>query len=235
MMEGHAAAGIAVDIFLLFLPIYIIYTKMMWSKRTIQVILVMSIGIFVVVIGIVRLVLIKTLDFYTDSTFKMGTIGIWTNLEGHIGFWCCCFPALQPIIRFVSFKVGIRSKLRSYGNTNQKHYGGRSGTGGAPRTGTHGGANGSRSQTAVTTKNGYVKNGSGVDNSSDADSVRAIVISAKAMEADGDSMEMNAMDMGRKGTIHMRTEVSIQTEQRDPGLKPRRGGPGVANSWMDMD
>lgn len=67
MMEGHAAAGIAVDILLLVLPIYIIYTKMMWSKRTVQVILVMSIGIFVIVVGIVRLVLIKTLDFYTDT------------------------------------------------------------------------------------------------------------------------------------------------------------------------
>lgn len=40
---------------------------MMWSKRTIQVILVMSIGIFVVVIGIIRLYMVKTMDFYTDS------------------------------------------------------------------------------------------------------------------------------------------------------------------------
>lgn len=67
MMEGHAAAGIAIDVLLLILPIYIIYSKMMWSKRLIQVILVMSVGIFVVAIGIIRLVMIKTLDFYTDT------------------------------------------------------------------------------------------------------------------------------------------------------------------------
>lgn len=167
----------------------------------------------------------------------MGSIGIWTNLEGHIGFWCCCFPALQPILRIVSYKLGIRSKIASYGKSDQKYYGARSGTGGAgkgaPRTGTHGGTTGSRSQAAITTKNGYVKNGSGVDKSSDTDSVRAIVISSNM---DGHSMEMNAMDMGRNGgAIHKRTEVSIQTEQLNPGSKPRRGEPGVANSWMDMD
>lgn len=169
----------------------------------------------------------------------MGTIGIFTNLEGQIGFWCCCFPALQPILRVISYKLGIRSLLSSQKPSNQNYYGGRSaggGPGGAPRSGNHGLTNGSRSQAAATTKNGYVKNGSGVDNPSDSDSVQAIVISGKTMEDDRNSMEMNTIDMGRKGgTIHKRTEVSVQSEQLDPGSKPRRGGPGVASSWMDME
>lgn len=65
-MIGHGVAGIVIDIALLILPIYIIYTKMIWSRKTIQVMLVLSIGVFVIVTGIVRLYMIVTLDFTID-------------------------------------------------------------------------------------------------------------------------------------------------------------------------
>lgn len=66
MMVGHAVAGIVIDVALLILPVYIIYTKMIWSRKTIQVMLVLSIGVFVVVTGIVRLIMILTLNFTVD-------------------------------------------------------------------------------------------------------------------------------------------------------------------------
>jgi hypothetical protein len=66
MMIGHGVAGIIIDITLLILPIYIIYTKMIWSRKMLQVMLVLSIGVFVIVTGIVRLYMIITLDFTID-------------------------------------------------------------------------------------------------------------------------------------------------------------------------
>ncbi len=66
MMVGHAVAGIVIDVALLILPVYIIYTKMIWSRKTIQVMLVLSIGVFVIVTGIVRLIMILTLNFTID-------------------------------------------------------------------------------------------------------------------------------------------------------------------------
>lgn len=66
MMVGHAVAGIVIDVALLILPVYIIYTKMIWSRKTVQVMLVLSIGVFVVVTGIVRLIMILTLNFTVD-------------------------------------------------------------------------------------------------------------------------------------------------------------------------
>ncbi|KAK4216902.1 hypothetical protein QBC37DRAFT_415995 [Rhypophila decipiens] len=253
MMRAHGATGIAIDFFLLILPIYIIYSKMMWSRRTIQVILVMSIGTFVVVTGIIRLVLILTIDFYTDTTHKMGTIGVWTNLEGHVGFWCCCFPALQPLVRIISYKLGIRSKLLSGGqsNSNQKYYAsGRSQTGGkGTKPGTHHGASANRRSAQfgasnTITKNGYLKNGSGVDNSSDfdSDSQKGIIIADGAQGGANSDIEMGSLGGGayeKNGSsgagIHKRTEVSIQTETVPPGSKPRRGGAGVADSWVDLN
>ncbi|KAK3684112.1 hypothetical protein B0T22DRAFT_384082 [Podospora appendiculata] len=241
MMVGHASAGLAIDVGLFVLPIYIIYKKMIWSKRTLQVIAVLSVGIFVIATGIIRIVMIKTLDFSVDPTHKMGTIGIWSDLEGHVGLWCCCFPALQPILRLLSYKLGLRSALLSGGGTGNKYYA--SGQSGG-RSGNHGG---NRSRTA--TKNGYIKNSSGVDDT-DNDSQCAIVLGMpatnntpggaaggeKGLEAGGHGVELS--DLDARG-IHKTTEVRIQSEPLDERVRPQGNGrtqPGTmgAGSWVDM-
>ncbi|KAI1495133.1 hypothetical protein F5X96DRAFT_613549 [Biscogniauxia mediterranea] len=83
MMVGHAATSVAIDLALLLLPIWVIYSKMIWSRRTARIILVLSVGLFAVITGIIRLALMVTLDFSSDATYQMATLGIWTNLEGH--------------------------------------------------------------------------------------------------------------------------------------------------------
>ncbi|KAI0024294.1 hypothetical protein F4780DRAFT_655723 [Xylariomycetidae sp. FL0641] len=116
MMVGHAAVGIVIDCTLLVLPIWVISSKMMWSSKTLQIILVLSVGLFAVATGVVRIVLMVTLDFASDITYQMATLGIWTDLEGHVGLWCGCFPALQPILRIVRYKLGLLSTLRTKGS-----------------------------------------------------------------------------------------------------------------------
>ena len=67
MMNAHAILGIIFDIMLMALPIWVIYKKMLWSRKTFQVIAVFSVGIFVVVTGIIRLYYIRTMDWAVDS------------------------------------------------------------------------------------------------------------------------------------------------------------------------
>lgn len=220
MMIGHGVVGLVVDIALLVLPIYIICTKMIWSRKAIQVMLVLSVGVFVIVTGIVRLYMIVTLDFTIDPTYKMATIGIWTDLEGHVGLWCGCFPALQPILRIVSYKLGLRSHLQS----NQKS------SGQYPRQYGYG----SGVNKSGTRKSGYVRNGSGVDREGagtdeDGDSQRAIIIQT------GGIMELKELEpngMGHGRGIQKTTQVEVRSEPKGEEREGR--GHRLNRSWVDM-
>ncbi len=48
------------------LPMWVINTKMMNSAKKVQVMLVFSVGIFVVITGVVRMYLLNTLLFLSD-------------------------------------------------------------------------------------------------------------------------------------------------------------------------
>jgi len=61
----------------------------------------------------------------------MTTIGIWTDLETHVGIWCGCFPAMQPILRrFIGSaswsresSAALRAKRRSHGRRGYQRNG----------------------------------------------------------------------------------------------------------------
>ncbi|KAB5583007.1 hypothetical protein GE09DRAFT_287108 [Coniochaeta sp. 2T2.1] len=136
----------------------------------------------------------------------MATIRIWTDLEGHVGLWCGCFPALQPILRIISYKLGLRSNLISGRGTGDKYASSR---GARHGTGLKSGGG--------TARNGYVKSGSGRDDT-DSDSQLAIVL--------GRSSDVKLNEMERESRIHKTTEVQIRSEpavKSQPGSTPYDG------------
>jgi hypothetical protein len=66
MMVSHAVIGIITDVALMVLPIWMIWKKMIFTKKVIQVVLIFGVGIFVILTGIIRLWYIKTLIFAID-------------------------------------------------------------------------------------------------------------------------------------------------------------------------
>ncbi|CZR65782.1 related to integral membrane protein [Phialocephala subalpina] len=204
MMVSHAVIGIIMDVVLMALPIWMIWKNMIFTKKAIQVVLIFSVGIFVILTGIIRLWYIKTLVFAIDPvnrTYKMATIGVWTDLEGHVGLWVGCFPAMQPVLRTVSYKLGLRSKLLSYGATPAKNTNGVSASNKGVQRSTH----------------GYMRSGNGVDRAgtdTDADSQKAIIASDYNFEL---------------GQIRKQTDVEVKVEESHPERKGSR-----QESWADV-
>ncbi|KAF9876524.1 hypothetical protein CkaCkLH20_05932 [Colletotrichum karsti] len=215
MMVAHQIIGLILDFALMGLPIWVVYTKMLWSKMAFQVICVFSVGIFVVATGCVRLVMMKKRQFLGDPTFNMSTIGIWTDLEGHVGLWVASFPALQPLIRILSYKLGIRSNIQSYGKD------GRSNTGGG-----HMRSNTGAWSSVPASKAGYVRKGSGVD--ADSHSERDLVPHVDETR----SVEMNNMNTRVSG-IQKSVNVEIRVDRM-----PNQGGQSTddpfkaSKSWL---
>ncbi|KAF4633761.1 hypothetical protein G7Y89_g4357 [Cudoniella acicularis] len=220
---AHQAIGIAADLALFALPLWVINSKMMNSAKKIQVMLVFSIGIFVLATGIVRMVLLNTLLFLEDPTFHMSTIGTWTDLEGHVGLWCASFPALQPLLRLVSFKLGFRSKVQSYGHSNG---------GGAKKSGT-GNLGGSNNWVKSTSrKSGYAMNSSGIDN--DDGSARGIVTGLD----DKSGTELDTLASDSSGQIHKQVEYDVRIEEipagRERSSEYGETHRGIHKSWVDV-
>ncbi|KAH7011944.1 hypothetical protein EDB80DRAFT_407559 [Ilyonectria destructans] len=193
MMWSHSIISIVADIALFSLPIWVIHRKMTFGSKAVKVILVFCVGLIAIVMGVVRFGFIVTTDFSTNTTYKMARVSPWTVLEVHLGLWCGCFPALQPFLRLVSYKLGLRSRLDS---TNKKSS--RTGTTAHSRARDWPGAS------------GYIKQGSHIDRESDGASARVFVT---AGDSTTEIVEMNDMVKGSEKGIRMRTEVQVRVEE----------------------
>jgi hypothetical protein len=66
-MWTHASIGIAVDMAIIALPIWVVHSSMMFSAKAVRVVLVFCVGIFASITGIVRLAIMTRTDFAVDT------------------------------------------------------------------------------------------------------------------------------------------------------------------------
>lgn len=95
-----SAINIFTDIWLVVLPIPILWKLHLPSRQRVILIILMSLGILVCVAGIVRIYyLIETLLQTYDVTWEGYTVWLWTSVEIQLGIITTSVPPLRPLIR----------------------------------------------------------------------------------------------------------------------------------------
>lgn len=126
--EAHIASassgiGLFTDICIMALPIWIIFKNLHFSRaKAIQVALVFCVAFFSILCAAIRLVLITTINIAVDTTYKFPRIAVWTEAEVHCGFWVACAPAIKPLLRIASYKLGLRTSPHTTGRGRDSKY-----------------------------------------------------------------------------------------------------------------
>ncbi|EEU35689.1 uncharacterized protein NECHADRAFT_87934 [Fusarium vanettenii 77-13-4] len=122
MVWAHSIVGVFTDIALFILPIWIIRRNLIRvTAHTAKVFLVFAVGLFAIITGILRFAITVTANFEVNTSLKMARVSSWTALEVHVGIWCGCFAGLQPLVRLVSYKLKLRSRLDSTKTPMESH------------------------------------------------------------------------------------------------------------------
>ncbi|CAG9945618.1 unnamed protein product [Clonostachys rosea f. rosea IK726] len=120
VMIFHAGMGILIDASILALPIWIVFRKMKFSPKMVRVVLIFCVGALSIIAGILRLNY-SLINVDADITYNIGVMTLWGGIEGHLGLWTACFPALQPLFRQAGAKLGISRRTQTSKET-QKSY-----------------------------------------------------------------------------------------------------------------
>ncbi|XDG03564.1 hypothetical protein ABKA04_003179 [Annulohypoxylon sp. FPYF3050] len=114
-----------VDIYVLILPIPLLWGLNMGPRRKIRLGAVFGIGIFGCAASLVRLGMTPLLQSDMDSTYNIAKVSVWATLEINIGLICSCLMLLPAFLRHhlpesakayfksISFSRGSRSGKNS--------------------------------------------------------------------------------------------------------------------------
>ncbi|KAH8668813.1 hypothetical protein BX600DRAFT_435330 [Xylariales sp. PMI_506] len=105
------------DIFILIMPMPLLVTLQMNSKRRFGLLAIFTVGILVIVTSFLRW--IALLGTTTDVSYTQAEAGIWTFMEVALGITCANLPLLAPLLRTFSggTTVGGKSSGQNSGST----------------------------------------------------------------------------------------------------------------------
>ncbi|KAH6971295.1 hypothetical protein EDB80DRAFT_232663 [Ilyonectria destructans] len=94
----NAAIGVAVDLWMIALPLsQVIHLRLHW-KQKIGVIIMFLLGTFVTVVSIIRLQSLILFAKSSNPTWDYWNVAFWSVIEIHVGMICTCLPTLRLIL-----------------------------------------------------------------------------------------------------------------------------------------
>ncbi|KAI0013030.1 hypothetical protein F4779DRAFT_565232 [Xylariaceae sp. FL0662B] len=111
-----------VDIYVLVLPIPLLWGLNMGPRRKLRLGAVFGIGIFACAASLVRLGMTPLLQSDLDATYNIATVSVWATLEINVGLICSCLMLLPAFLRH-HVPESTKSYLRSISFTRSSRSG----------------------------------------------------------------------------------------------------------------
>ncbi|KAG9231786.1 hypothetical protein BJ875DRAFT_105796 [Amylocarpus encephaloides] len=97
---ASAGSSLALDILILVFPIPILWKlKLAWNKK-IQLLLIFSVGIFVVICACARIPTLKLMKASRDPSWDQQPVAVWSGLEAVTGIICGSLPACRSLAAY---------------------------------------------------------------------------------------------------------------------------------------
>jgi hypothetical protein len=118
-----AIVSIALDIAIIILPMPELWGLNLSLRRKVGVMLMFAVGLFVVVVQVLRIVFLLKFSSTSNFTRDYTSTSVWSNVEVYVGIICACFPHIRTLLThfapriFATTKDGKSSASAAYGGT----------------------------------------------------------------------------------------------------------------------
>ncbi|PSN67023.1 hypothetical protein BS50DRAFT_621135 [Corynespora cassiicola Philippines] len=118
---SNAAISIALDLWMLAIPLSQLFGLKMGFKKKISVALMFCVGTFVTVVSILRLQSLVHFASSKNPTHDQWDVSVWSTVEINVGIMCACMPALRVML--VRLLPGIMGSTRNASAVYYAKYG----------------------------------------------------------------------------------------------------------------
>lgn len=100
-----AVTSIVLDVAVIMLPMSELWGLNLSFRRKIGVMLMFAVGLFVVVVQVLRIVFLLKFSETSNFTRDYTSTSVWSNVEVYVGIICACFPHIRTLLTHFSPRV----------------------------------------------------------------------------------------------------------------------------------
>ncbi|OAQ93980.1 CFEM domain-containing protein [Purpureocillium lilacinum] len=121
---SNAAMSIALDLWILAIPLWQLRSLKMHWKKKVGVALMFCVGTFVTIVSIIRLQSLVHFAATANSTWEFYDVSLWSTIEICIGVICACLPTIRLLlVKLIPALAGSTQRSQYYrygtgGNTS---------------------------------------------------------------------------------------------------------------------
>ncbi|KAI1864415.1 uncharacterized protein JN550_008972 [Neoarthrinium moseri] len=105
-----AIVSIVLDVATIMLPMKEVWGLNLSIRRKVGVVLMFAVGMFVVVVQILRIVFLLKFSATSNFTRDYTSASVWSNVEAYVGIICACFPHIRTLLTHLAPRIFATTK-----------------------------------------------------------------------------------------------------------------------------